>query len=204
MHTKRWTSFKKTYFLTIFSLSLFFTLLACGSPDDGKIPEQKAASPKVQVEGGSTSSTPYGTKTEIEAYLNRINPRVQEVGRIQLSVDKNIGASGRATGSNLAPIMKSLKPNLEAILDTLSGLNPPPLLSSFHDNFKKLVTLRIAAYDTVIRGYKIEEETGDLSLYEQAEAQLDQANKLIVLLNGDMGKIMKSLASSSNKQTVSP
>ena len=204
MHTNRWTSFKRAYFLTIFSLSLFFTLLACGSPDGEKIPEQIAASPKVQVEEESASSTPYGTKPEIETYLNRINPHVQEVGRIQLSVDKNIGTSGRATGSNLAPIMDDLKPNLEDILDTLSVLNPPPLLSSFHGNFKKLVTLRIAAYDTVIRGYKTEKETGDLSVYEQAEAQLDEANEIIVLLNGEMGKIMKSLESSSNKQTASP
>ena len=204
MHTKRWPAFSRTYFLTIFSLWLSFTLFACGNQDGEKIPEQKAASPKIQVEEGNTSSTPYGTKAEIETYLNRINPHVQEVGRIQLSVDKHIGTSGRATGSNLAPIMKGLKPNLEAILDTLSVLNPPPLLSSFHGNFKKLVTLRIAAYDTVIRGYKIEKETGDLSIYEQAEAQLDEANKIIGLLNGEMGKIMKSLESSSNKQTASP
>lgn len=158
----------------------------------------------MQIEEGRTSFTPYGTKTKIETYLNRINPHVQEVGRIQLSVDKNIGSSGRATGSNLAPVMKRLKPNLEAILDTLSGLNPPPLLSSFHGTFKKLITLRIAAYDTIIKGHKIEKETGDLSLYEQAEAQLDEANKLIVLLNGEMSKIMESLEPSSSQQTATP
>lgn len=204
MHTKRWNTFKKTYLLTIFSLSPVLIFLSCGSQDGENIPKKEIASPKVNIEEESASSTSYGTKAEIETYLNRINPHVQEVGRIQLLVDKNIGSTGKATGSNLAPVMKNLKPKLEAILDTLSGLNPPPLLSSFHGNFEKLVNLRIAAYDTTIRGYEIEKETGDLSIYEQAEDQLDEANKLIVLLNGEMGKIMESLASSPSQQTVSP
>ena len=204
MQIKRWTEFRMTYFLTLFSLSPILIFFSCGNQDGGKIPEQKAASPKAQIEEERASSTPYGTKAEIESYLNRINPHVQEVGRIQLLVDKNIGSSGQATGSNLAPVMKSIKPNLEAILDTLSSVNPPPLLSSFHGNFKKLVTLRIAAYDTTIRGYELEKETGDLSLYEKAEANLDEANKLIVLLNEEMGKIMEFLASSSTQQTASP
>ena len=193
-----------TYFLTLCFLSSILVFLSCGNQDGGKIPEQKAASPKAQIEEERASSKPYGTKVEIETYLNRINPHVQEVGRIQLSVDKKIGSSGKATGSNLAPVMKSMKPNLEAILDTLSGMNPPPLLSSFHSNFKKLVTLRIAAYDTTIRGHELEQKTGDLSLYKEAEANLEEANKLIVLLNEEMGKIMESLASSSTQQTASP
>ena len=193
-----------TYFLTLFSFSPILIFFSCGNQDGGKIPEQKAASPKVQIQEEPVSSTPYGSKVEIESYLNRINPHVQEVGRIQLLVDKNIGSSGRATGSNLAPVMKGIKPDLEAILDTLSSINPPPLLASFHGNFKKLVTLRIAAYDTIIRGYELEQKTGDLSLYEKAETNLDEANKLIVLLNEEMGKIMESLASSSTQQTASP
>jgi hypothetical protein len=176
----------------------------CGNQDGGKIPEQKAASPQAKIGEEHASTTHYGTKAEIETYLNRINPHVQEVGRIQLLVDKNIGSSGRATGSNLAPVMKGTKPNLAAILDTLTGVNPPPLLSSFHSNFKKLVTLRIAAYDITIRGYELEQNTGDLSLYNKAEANLDEANKLIVLLNEEMGKIMESLASISTQQTASP
>ena len=194
----------KKYFLTLFSLSPILIFLACGNQSGEKIPEQKVASPKAQIDKERTSTTSYGAKAEIEAYLNRINPHVQEVGRIQLLVDKNIGSSGRATGSNLAPVMKSVKPKLEAILDTLSGVNPPPLLSSFHAKFKNLVTLRIVAYDTTIRGYELEKETGDLLLYEEAEANLDEANKLIVLLNEEMGKIMESLASSSSQQTASP
>ena len=204
MKTKRWMAITKTYFLTFFSLSPILIFLACGNQNGEKIPEQKVASPKAQIEEEMTSSTVYGAKAEIEAYLKRINPHVQEVGRIQLLVDKNIGSSGRATGSNLAPVMKSVKPNLEAILDTLAGVNPPPLLSSFHAKFKNLVTLRIVAYDTTVRGYELEKETGDLSLYEEAEANLDEANKLIVLLNEEMGKIMESLASSSSQQTASP
>lgn len=190
--------------LPLLSLVPILFLLSCGNQDGDKIPEQKAASPKVQAAGSSISASPYGTKEDIEQYLNLINPHVQEVGRIQLLVDKNIGSSGRATGSNLAPTMKSVKPTLEAILDTLSNLNPPPLLSSFHGDFKKLVALRISAYDTTIRGYSVEKETGDLSLYQEAEAQLDEANKLIVQLNGEMGKIMQSLSTASTQQTASP
>ena len=204
MQTKRWTAYSRTNFPTLFLLSPILILLACGNQNGEKIPEQKVASPKVQIEEKNEYSTPYGTKAEIETYLNRINPHVQEVGRIQLLVDKNIGSSGRATGSNLAPVMQGIKPSLEVVLDTLSGVNPPPLLSSFHNNFKKLVTLRIVAYDTTIRGYELEQETGDLSLYEEAEANLDEANKLIVLLNAEMGKIMESLASLPTQQTASP
>ena len=205
MKTKRWIVPKGKDKLSLLSLVSILFLVSCGNQDGDKIPEQKAASPKVQAEEESSiSSTPYGTKEDIEQYLNQINPHVQEVGRIQLLVDKNIGSSGRATGSNLAPTMKSVKPNLEAILDTLSNINPPPLLSSFHGDFKKLVALRISAYDTTIRGFNVEKETGDLSLYEEAEAQLDEANKLIVQLNGEMGKIMQSLSTASTQQTASP
>lgn len=204
VQTRRWTALGKINFLKFFSLLPILVILSCGNQDGGKIPEQKAASPQAKIEEQHASTTLYGTKAEIETYLNRINPHVQEVGRIQLLVDNNIGSSGRATGTNLAPAMQSTKPNLEAILDTLSIVNPPPLLSSFHNNFKKLVTLRIAAYSTIIRGFELEQKTGDLSLYEKAEASLDEANKLIVLLNEEMGKIMESLASISTQQTASP
>ena len=204
MNTKRWIVSKGIDKLYLISLVPIAFLLSCGNQDGDKIPEQKAASPNVQAEESGISATSYGTKRDIEQYLNQINPHVQEVGRIQLLVDKNIGSSGRATGSNLAPTMTNVKPNLEAILDTLSNINAPPLLSSFHGDFKKLVALRISAYDTTIRGYSVEKETGDLSLYEEAEAQLKEANKLIVQLNGEMGKIMQSLSTTSTQQTASP
>ena len=204
MNNKRCKISKGTNKLSLLSLVPILFLLSCGNQDGDKIPEQKAASPKVRAEESSISATPYGTKEDIEQYLKQINPHVQEVGRIQLLVDKNIGSSGRATGSNLAPTMKSVKPNLEAILDSLSNISPPPLLSSFHGDFKKLVALRISAYDNTIRGYSVEKETGELSLYEEAEAQLDEANKLIVQLNEEMGKIMQTLSTASTQQAASP
>ena len=47
-----------------------------------------------------STQTSYGDSKQVQDYLDAINPYVQEVGKIQLEIDKMVGASGKATSAN--------------------------------------------------------------------------------------------------------
>lgn len=188
----------------LFTVCCASVLVSCGSPSQEEIPEQDLPSPRQQTTAAATANTLYGNSAEIEAYLQSINPHIQEVGRIQLDVDKSVGSTGKATGENLAPAMEAHKPRLEAVLEGLSAIEPPPLLASFHADVKKLVALRLSGYSDTIRGRAAEQSSGDISLYEEAEKTLREANALIGHLNGEMQKINAALSSSTPTQTASP
>lgn len=181
-----------------------FVLASCGSQSQDAIPEQDQPSPRQEPKTSAGQNTLYGNSADIEAYLQAINPHIQEIGRIQLDVDKSVGSTGKATGENLASAMEVYKPRLEAVLESLSTVEPPPLLASFHGDVKKLVTLRISGYDDTIRGRLAEQNSGDITLYENAEITLKEANVLIGHLNSEMQKINAALSNNSPTQTASP
>jgi hypothetical protein len=66
--------------------------------------------------------------------------------------------------------------------------------------------LRLDAYAAPIRGWQAEQKTGDESLYQHAEAKLQQANQLIVQLNEEMKRINDALAAAAPPpvETASP
>lgn len=190
--------------ILVIAIGCAFVLTSCGSQSQDAIPEQDQPSPRQEANTPPAANTIYGNAADIEAYLQAINPHIQEIGRIQLDVDKSVGSTGKATGENLAPAMEAHKPRLETVLESLGAIVPPPLLASFHTDVKKLVTLRISGYDDTVRGRAAEQSSGDIALYEKAEQTLREANTLIGHLNGEMQKINAALSSSTPTQTAAP
>lgn len=141
------------------------------------------------------AATPYGSPQEITAYLQAIDPLIQQMGAIQREVDQAIGTSGTATGKNLAPAMEQGRPRLQQLLAELEKVSPPPLLAPFHAQIKKLMVLGIDAYGTTIEGWRLEQERNARfeSLYAQGEQQLAEAKKLSEQLNEEMQKIQQAL-----------
>ncbi len=180
--------------LLVFGIVCFVGLFACGTKEQETKPQQQTSAP----------TTIYGTLADVEGYLQQINPHMQEIGRIQLEVDKVVGSTGKATGSNLAPVMKKNRPPLAAVEQALREITSPPLLAPFHANIIKMVTLRLSAYDATIRGNEAENSSGDLSLYTEAETQLKDANKIIVQLNEEMAKIYQAISESQPLETAAP
>jgi len=172
--------------------------------------DQEVAPPQTQQTKPSnllptSTSTAYGDSELILTYLGQINPYIQEVGKIQLEVDKVVGSTQKATGANLAKAMEKYKPRLEAAQTEFSKIQPPPLLAGFHSNIENLIALRLDAYNTTIRGSVIEKKTGDEKVYEEAEQKLKKANELIASLNSEMAKINNALKMASTPaQTASP
>ncbi len=186
-----------------FSLILLLTFaIGCSSQDQENIPQQ--AQSTSQQTPASTPNTAYGNAEQIQTYLQKINPYIQEVGKIQFQIDQQVGSSGQATAANLAPAMEKYKPGLQKILDEFSLIEAPPLLASFHGDVKKLMILRLEAYNTTIRGWAKEQETGEHTLYEDAEIKLKEANELIAKLNAEMTQINQALGDIFPTQTATP
>ena len=104
-----------------------------------------------------------------------------------------MGSSGRGTGKNLAPAATVAKDQLNTILEKVNAVNPPPLLALFHRDMKKLIGLRLGAYDATISGWKLEQDGSDFrGHYDGAQDKYQLANEIIVSLNGQMEKILKA------------
>ena len=161
-------------------------LVACGQPE----PQTSPASP----------GTPFGTAAEVSGYLQQISPYVQEIGRLQVTVEQALSSATpgaeprRGTGRNLAEAAKQVRPRLQEILKEFDGLEPPALLAPFHRDTKKLMLLRLEAYRLVAEGWQTEEAGADFqTLYDSAEARLREANEMISSLNAQMGQINQAL-----------
>ncbi len=167
-------------------LATLLVLASCGQPE----PEAPAAPPE----------TPFGTVAEVQAYLARIGPYVQEVGSLQASVEQGLssgdpaGGPRRGTGRNLSEGAAAIHPRMQAIVKEFDALEPPALLAPFHRDTKKLMLLRLEAYRLLMEGWQTEEAGGDFqALYDSAETRLRDANEMIRLLNGQIVQITKSV-----------
>jgi hypothetical protein len=69
-----------------------------------------------------------------------------------------------------------------------------------HRDIKKLMELRLEAYDLTIKGRTREEVDMDLSLYDEAQIRFQEANKQILALNAQMKKVNQSLVQVVTKQ----
>lgn len=144
----------------------------------------------------AASSTPYGSPQEIIAYLQTIDPLVQQMGAIQREVDQATGSSGTATGKNLAPVMEKNRPLLQQVLANFEKITPPPLLAPFHEKIKKLMVTGLDAYGTITKGWQLEQEKDPQfeTIYAQGKQKMAEAKTLSTELNGEMGKIQQALA----------
>ena len=176
-------------------------VLACGS---GQEESQNIPQP-VPAETVPATQTPYGDRAQVQTYLEAINPFVQEVGKIQLEIDKMVGSSGQATGKNLAPAMEIAKPRLQQAIADFAKISPPPLLSPLHNDIKNMMVLRLAGYETTIRGWAQEQQDGSTEAYAEAEGKLREANQLIITLNQEMAKVFQALEQAAQPaQTTAP
>ena len=176
-------------------------ILACGPGQDES---QKIPQP-VTAETAPATQTSYGNAERVRNYLESINPFIQEVGKIQLEIDKMVGSSGQATGKNLAQAMEIALPRLEQAIEDFGKISPPPLLSPLHNDIKKLMVLRLTGYEITIRGWTREQKDGSEDAYSEAEGKLHEANQLIGTLNQEMAKVFQALEQTSQQvQTAAP
>ncbi len=143
--------------------------------------------------------TPYGSVEEVREYRLLIDPIVAEVNEVEMEVQRTaVGSSGQATAANLAAAYEVLKPRLQAVLEALNQVEPPALLAPLHRDIRKLITLRLEAFNTLLEGREAENE----ELYEVAEAKLVEANALIPELNQELEKIDMVLAEAEEENPV--
>jgi hypothetical protein len=71
---------------------------------------------------------------------------------------------------------------------------------------RQVMSLRLAAYAAVLEGWALQQEQGQNAqsdtLYQQAEAQLAQANDLIAAVNQDLKAIDLALGEGEGKNPV--
>ena len=140
-------------------------LWGCGDEDEGE------------------AETPYGTAAEVREYRRQLEPVIVEVNDIEMEVHRTaVGSSGQATAANLAAAFERLRPRLQAVLEAADQIAPPPLLGPLHQDIRRLIALRLEAFDTLLEGWS----TANEDLYQVAEDRLSQANALIPELNEEL------------------
>ena len=180
---------------------LFVLFLACGSG------QEESLNIPQPVPAGITpaNQTAYGDKAQVQNYLEAIYPFIEEVSMIQLEIDKMVGSSGQATGKNLATAMETVKPRLQQAIADLDKISPPPLLSTLHYDIRKMMVLRLAGYETTIRGWAQEQQDGSIEAYAEAEGKLREARQLIIALNQEMSKVYQAVERAAQPaQTTAP
>lgn len=144
--------------------------------------------------------TPFGSRAQVTEYLDQIAPYIQEVGRLQATVEHSLGARRpdggprKGTGRNLAAAAANVRTRMQSIAAEFDQIEPPPLLAPFHRDVRKLMLVRLGAYRLLMDGWEAEESGGDYeTLYANAEAKLREANELIRRLNGQMAQVHEAL-----------
>ena len=162
---------------------LALLLTACGqsTPDQETSQNEEPTTPAV------TGTTAFGSVADVEAYLQWIGPHVQKISQLQTVYESGLAsakdgiADRRGTGRNLAARAKEAQPELQELLRSFDAQQPPALLAPFHRDVRKLITLRIDAYNQTIAGWAAEEAGtgGHEKIYSEVESTLAQANQLI-------------------------
>ena len=68
-----------------------------------------------------------------------------------------------------------------------------------------MMVLRLAGYETTIRGWAQEQQDGSTEAYAEAEGKLREANHLIITLNQEMAKVFQALEQAAQPaQTTAP
>ena len=144
--------------------------------------------------------TPWGSVAEVSGYLQAIQPHVARIGQLQtryeeaLATGQQGSAERRGTGRNLASRAEEVLPGFVEVLQVLDGIEPPPLLATFHRDARKMLTTRIESLRQTAHGWEVEQQGGDFEpIYRAAEAEYQAANELISRLNAEVARMGKAL-----------
>ncbi|MBI2502654.1 MAG: hypothetical protein HYW07_05405 [Candidatus Latescibacteria bacterium] len=158
-------------------------------------------------EDEGASQTPYGSADQVRAYRLQTNPLIDWVNSLEQEVQRRaVGASGQATAENLAAVYQYAQPLLQDARDSFDRITPPPRLEELHRDMRQVMSLRLEAYAAVLAGWALQQEQGQNAqsdtLYQQAEAQLAQANALIVAVNQELKKVDLALGEAEGENPV--
>ena len=151
----------------------------------------------------AVAQTPYGSAEEVAGYLQKVKPFIQQISAYEVELHQKVGTSGQATGKNLAEAMEAIRPRLQQTLRDFEQIDPPALLAPFHRDMKKLMATRLEAYDTTIKGRQQELAANDTTLYDKAEQQLGEANRISVALNEEIKKMNQAMLQAAGQTAPS-
>ncbi len=158
-------------------------------------------------EDKGVSQTPYGSADEVRAYRLQTNPLIDWVNSLEQEVQgRAVGASGQATAANLAAVCQYAQPLLQDARDSFDRIVPPPRLEDLHRDMRQVMSLRLAAYAAVLEGWALQQEQGENAqsdtLYQQAEAELAQANALTAEVNQQLKAVDLALGEGEGRNPV--
>ena len=179
--------------LVLMGMALF--AISCGQQ------QQEPPTP----EAPESPTTAFGTLAEVDEYLQAIDPYVRGVSQVQRDLYGAVGSSGSATGQNLAEQINASGAiaKLNQHIEGFSQLQPPALLAPLHTKIEKLMVLRVKAYQLTQEGWESERSNLTSDKYQQAEAQLREANELSAELNTNLQEVVQTLQSAKSEQQAS-
>ena len=151
----------------------------------------------------SANQTLYGNAAEVGAYRRQVEPVITAVNDIEMEWQSTaVGASGEATAANLATAFERLKPRLLQALEDFERIEAPPLLAPLHRDIRRLIILRLEAFDALLAGWNDADEAAAEVLYEAAEGKLRLANELIPRLNRELQQVDMALLAVADSNPV--
>ena len=173
-------------------LIILFLLTLVALAGCGPQPEEPASQSQTDL---SAVQTPYGSAAEAKKYHDDITPLIQTGNALHMNVYAAVGSSNTATGQNLARAITEIQvtSQMQSLIDELNQIQVPPLLAPLHRDIGKMMHLRIEWYDLILKGWQLEQEKQDDSLYAQAEVKLRELNALGEKLNVDLHEIYQAL-----------
>ena len=154
-------------------------------------------------DGKGANETPYGSAAEVGAYRRQVEPVITAVNDIEMDWQGTaVGASGEATAANLARAFERLKPRLLQALEDFEHIEAPPLLAPLHRDIRRLIILRLEAFDALLAGWNGADEAAAEVLYEAVEEKLRLANELVPRLNRELQQVDMALLAAADGNPV--
>ena len=150
--------------------------------------------------------TEFGSLKTVERYRDELEAIIVEANAIEQEVwERAVGSTGRATGQNLAPVYRELKPRLVALIVDVEEIAVPPKLTELHGEMRSALGLRLEAFDLVITGWATEQQQSydeAQPLYVDAEKKIAEANALLAAVGEVLLEVDIALAEAEGRTLV--
>ena len=151
--------------------------------------------------------TKFGSAKSVREYRKLVKDVIVEANAIEREArDRAVGSTGQASGENLSPVYRQLRPRLVVLIAKMESIESPKKLADMHADVLAALGLRLAAYDLVIEGWQIEHQQtfeDAQPLYIDAAKKLNEGTGILLQVNEVLLEVDIALAEAEGRTLVS-
>ena len=151
--------------------------------------------------------TEFGSAKSVREYRQLVEDVIVEANAIEREArDRAVASTGQASGENLSPVYRQLRPRVVALIAKMESIESPKKLSDMHADVLAALGLRLAAYDLVIEGWQIEHQQtfeDAQPLYIDAAKKLNEGTGILLQVNEVLLEVDIALAEAEGRTLLS-